>query len=303
MTAAPPIEVSFYRLSEALRPFFTALYLFEIADGDGVPVQDCLHPEWAAMRFTQGTPPVAAIGRTELVPQWPFVVSGPNKASIIFRLGPARIWGLGLLPAGWARFVDGKACDFADRTVDGMTDPAFRVFAPLLAMTQDSSGSSEAIARRINAYLMAQLGHPSPHEPLITACHAALRDAEVTNVAQLGERLGLSARSLERLCGRYFGFPPKLLLRRQRLLRSLARFMLDPYRGWSQAIDRQYHDQAQFVRDFRAFMGMTPSEYADMPHPVMDKIMAHRMIDQGAVRPADLPVALHYTCDLQHRSE
>jgi hypothetical protein len=57
------------------------------------------------------------------------------------------------------------------------------------------------------------------------------------------------------------------------------------------------------VRDFRAFMGMTPSEYADMPHPVMDKIMAHRMIDQGAVRPADLPVALHYTCDLQHRSE
>jgi AraC-like DNA-binding protein len=303
MTAAPPIEVSFYRLSEALRPYFTALYLFEIAGDDGVAIEDCLHPEWAAMRFTHGTPPLAAIGPGELAPQWPFVVSGPNSVSIRFRLVPARIWGLGLLPAGWARFVDGRACDFADRTVDGLADPAFRVFAPLLAMMQEPSASSEAIARRIDAYLLAQLGQPSPHEQLITACHAALRDAEVTNVAQLGERLGLSARSLERLCGRYFGFPPKLLLRRQRLLRSLARFMLDPCRRWSQAIDRQYHDQAQFVRDFRAFMGMTPSEYADTPHPVMDKIMAHRMVDQGAARPADLPMALHYTCDLQHRSE
>ena len=303
MNAAPSIEVSFYRLSEALRPYFTALYLFEIAGEDGASIEDCLHPEWAALRFTRGTPPVATIGTGDLAPQRPFVVSGPNSRAIRFRLVPARIWGLGLLPAGWARFVDGRACDFADRTVDGMADPAFRVFAPVLAMAQDAAAPPEAIARRIDAYLLAQLAEPSPHERLITACHGALRDAEVANVAQLGEQLGLSARSLERLCARYFGFPPKLLLRRQRLLRSLARFMLDPCHRWSQAIDRQYHDQAQFVRDFRAFMGMTPSEYADAPHPVMDKIMAHRMVDQGVARQTDLPTVLRYTSDLQDRSE
>jgi AraC-like DNA-binding protein len=303
MSGGLSIEVGFYRLSEALLPYFTALYLFEIAGEDGASIEDCLHPEWAAMRFTRGTPPIGAVGPGELVPQWPFVVSGPNSRSIRFRLVPARIWGLGLLPAGWARFVDGRANAFADRTVDGMVDPAFRVFTPILAMVQDPSAPPEAIARRINAYLLTQLDRPSPHESLVAACHAALRDAEVANVAQLGERLGLSARSLERLCGRYFGFSPKLLLRRQRLLRSLARFMLDPCHRWSQAIDRQYHDQAQFVRDFRAFMGMTPSEYADTPHPVMDKIMAHRMADQGAAPPTDLPTVLRYTRDLQEGSE
>jgi AraC-like DNA-binding protein len=303
MSAAPSIEVRFYRLSEALQLYFTALYLFEIAGDDGAAIEDCLHPEWAAMRFTHGTPPLAAVGPGALMPQAPFVVSGPNSQSIRFRLGPARIWGLGLLPAGWAKFVDGRACDFADRTVDGMADPAVRVFAPILAMVQDPSAPPEAVAQRINAFLLTRLDQPSPHEPLVAACHAALRDADVANVAQLGEQLGLSARSLERLCARYFGFPPKVLLRRQRLLRSVARFMLDPSHRWSQAIDRQYHDQAQFVRDFRAFMGMTPSEYADAPHPVMDKIMAHRMVDQGGARQADLPMALRYTSDLRERDE
>jgi AraC-like DNA-binding protein len=303
MSGGLSIEVGFYRLSEALQPYFTALYLFEISGIDGASIEDCLHPEWAAMRFTRGTPPVATVGPGELVPQWPFVVSGPNSKAIRFRLVPARIWGLGVLPAGWAKFVDGRACDFADRTVDGMTDPAFRAFTPILDMVQDSSAAPDAMARRINAHLLTQIDRPSPHEPLVIACHAALSDPEVANVAQLAERLALSARSLERLCGRYFGFPPKLLLRRQRLLRSVARFMLDPCHCWSQAIDRQYHDQAQFVRDFRAFMGMTPSEYADTPHPVMDKIMAHRMVDQGAAPRTDLPTVLRYTRDLQDKSE
>lgn len=293
------IEVSFYRLAAALQPYFTALYMFEIACEDGAPVEDYLHPEWAAMRFTQGQVPVAAIGPAELRPQWPFVVSGPNSQSIRFHLRTARIWGLGVLPAGWAKFVDGPARDFADRTVDGMAEPAFRVFAPILEMVQDLSAEPEATARRINAYLLQHARSPSPHEGLVAACHAALRDEEVASVSQLGERLGLSARSLERLCARYFGFPPKLLLRRQRFLRSLAHFTLDPGRTWSKALDGQYYDQAHFVRDFRSFMGMTPREYADRPHPVMDKIMAFRMADQGATPGAHLPTMLRFTGDLE----
>lgn len=297
------IEVSFYRLSEALRPYFTALYVFEIeCDGDGA-IEDYLHPEWAAMRFTRGRVPVAAVGPAELRPQWPFVVSGPNSQSIRFQLRTARIWGLGVLPCGWARFVDGPARDFADRTVDGAAAPAFRVFSPILELVQDCSVDAEATARRIDAHLLRNLGPPSPHEALVIACHEALRDAEVASVGQLGERLGLSARSLERLCARYFGFPPKLLLRRQRFLRSLAQFTLDPGASWSKALDGQYYDQAHFVRDFRSFMGMTPREYADMPHPVMDKIMAHRMVDQGAALETDLPTVLRYTGDLHSDSE
>jgi AraC-like DNA-binding protein len=292
------ISVRFYRLSEALRPYFTALYLFDIECPDGAVVEDYLHPEWAAMRFTHGIVPTACIGPGELVPQWPFVVSGPNSKSIHFGISTSRIWGLGLMPAGWAKFVDGHARDFADRTVNGAAGDAFRLFAPIQELTRDLATSPEAIGRKINAFLLRHLNRPSPHEAQILACHAALRNPEIANVAELAERLDLTARSLERLCGRYFGFPPKLLLRRQRFLRSLAQFMLDPGRSWSEALDDQYYDQAQFVRDFRAFMGMAPSEYADMPHPIMQKIIAHRMADQGAAPQIDLPTILRSTTDL-----
>jgi AraC-like DNA-binding protein len=73
--------------------------------------------------------------------------------------------------------------------------------------------------------------------------------------------------------------------------------MLQPVGSWSAALDWQYYDQAQFVRDFRSFMGMTPSEYADAPHPILEKVMAQRMADQGAAPETDLPTVLRYTAD------
>ena len=65
-------------------------------------------------------------------------------------------------------------------------------------------------------------------EEKVVACQHALRDPEIADVEALSEAVGTGRRTLERLCGRYFGFPPKLLLRRQRFLRSLARFTLEP---------------------------------------------------------------------------
>jgi hypothetical protein len=44
-------------------------------------------------------------------------------------------------------------------------------------------------------------------------------------------------------------------------------------------------------------MGMTPSEYADAPHPILTKLMAQRMADQGAAPQTDLPTVLRYTAE------
>jgi methylphosphotriester-DNA--protein-cysteine methyltransferase len=104
----------------------------------------------------------------------------------------------------------------------------------------------------------------------------------------------MQVHSLERLTQRYFGFTPKLLLRRQRFLRSLAQYMLDPSLNWTGAIDGQYHDQAQFVRDFKAFMGLSPRQYAALPHPILVPIMRQRMADAGALEAIDLPTVARY---------
>ncbi len=297
------VDVHFYRLSEALQPYFTALYATTIECAPGVVVTDCLHPEWAALRFTEGPPPIACIGPGDMSPQWPFVANGPTSKSLQFGVRRSRIWGLGLQPAGWSKFVGKPASGWRDRTVDGAAEPAFALFTPILELVARAGGDGDRIAGGINDYLMRHADRPVPQEAQILACQVALRDPDMANVAELGERLGMGHRSLERLCGRYFGFPPKLLLRRQRFLRSLAQFMLEPNRNWSAALDGQYYDQAQFVRDFRSFMGMTPSEYAESDHPILEKVMAQRMADQGAAPQTDLPTVLRYTVDGTGESE
>jgi len=92
---------------------------------------------------------------------------------------------------------------------------------------------------------------------------------DVATVGEMSEQLAMSPRSLERLSLRAFGFAPKLLLRRQRFMRSLAQFMLDPSLAWIRTLDCHYVDQAHFVRDFKRFMTMSPSAYAALDHPVL----------------------------------
>lgn len=293
MSDSPRISVRFFRLSEPLQSYFTALYLTTIEAGDGL-VEDYLHPEWAAMRFTEGPPPIASIGPGEMVEQWPFVAGGPTSMSTHFAVRTSRVWGLGLQPTGWAKFADGDAATLANRTVDGSTHPAFAVFAGILPIVQATEGSASEKAALIDRYLMQHVDRPVPREAEIRACQNALRDPAMGEVSALQDQLGMSVKTLERFCRRYFGFTPKLLLRRQRFARSLAHFMLDPTMSWIDALDGQYHDQAQFVREFREFMGLRPSDYARMPHPIVQPIMRQRMADQGAAEPLDLPTIARF---------
>ena len=294
------IDVRFYRLSDELAPYFTALYSFTVDCPPGSVITDRLHPEWSAMRFTEsGLPPIAGVVPDAQQDTWPFVISGPTSRAIAFSLQRSRIWGLGLRPAGWARYVGVPARDLADRIVDAGAVDALARFAPILDIVRQAGPDPDTKARAVDAYLRSLA--PSAHSAhaMILACQEALRDPDIGDVEALASRLGMGRRALERLCARHFGFPPKLLLRRQRFLRSLARFMLERSdtgagQNWSRALDVQYFDHAHFVRDFRSFMGMTPTEYADAPHPVLDRIMGQRMADQGAAPQTDLPTMLRY---------
>jgi methylphosphotriester-DNA--protein-cysteine methyltransferase len=134
----------------------------------------------------------------------------------------------------------------------------------------------EAELARIACHFREYLDAPVLEEERIVAIHAALVDPEVATVTRLAERAGTGQRTAERLCRRVFGFPPKLLLRRQRFIRSLSHFMLDPSLKWIGAMVGHYHDQSQFVRDCRQFMGLSPSQYGALPKPLIGAIMRER---------------------------
>lgn len=278
------VSLRFFLPSPELRPYISTYYLTEFTASGSEIVDDYLHPEWANLRLSNTGNYEAGIGGAELGPVDRFIATGPTSFATRFRMGTSRIWGIGLLPLGWARFVGAPADEFADRTVAVESAAAFAGFAPLYGEVFSGPSDPPAEAARIDQHLSAMLARYAPHEDeaRIRAAHAALVDPEVATVADLAGRIGMSARSLERLSSRAFGFSPKLLLRRQRFLRSLAQFMLDPSLTWISTLDYQYVDQAHFVRDFKRFMGMSPSRYAALDHPVLRAAASARTAATGA---------------------
>ena len=268
------VAVRYFDLSPPLRRYFVALFSITIDCPDGRILTDILHPEWGGLRYVQGNPPQLQVGPDGVPSNGPFIANGPTSRAPRIAAGNSRIWLLSMLPAGWGRFVDAPADEYADRLVDGHTDAAFSAFAQLPGIIDGNEGEEEEeIARRIDAFLLSLLQFDVPNEAQIFACQDALQDPNIATAKQLGERIGVASRSLERLCRRYFGFPPKLLLRRQRFLSSVAQFTNDPSVNWVRALDPRYHDQAQFVREFREFIGLTPHKYAAMPHPIIEPVI------------------------------
>ncbi|MGH6785355.1 MAG: helix-turn-helix domain-containing protein [Novosphingobium sp.] len=274
-----------------LRRYFTTFYYSRIAVPDGGTVEDALQPEWANLRMFRGPGVEAAwIGEHAPVTDASFVVTGPSARCAHFRIASSSFWGIGMLPLGWAQFVRAPAADHANLVADGMVHSAFAGFRPLAAALAAETAGEEADLAAIVAFFRARLADPPADSARIVAIHEALVDPEVGTVADLVARTGSSQRTIERLAQRAFGFSPKLLLRRQRFMRSLAQFMLDPSLKWIGAIDSHYHDQAQFVREFHQFMGMAPRDYAALPHPVLDVFMRERArIAGSAVQTLDAP--------------
>ena len=270
------VGVRFYPPPEDLRRYFTTFYVADFDPGADEVLCDALQPEWAGLRFFSDHGPEAWIEGGPRLQNARFFANGPTSRPIHFKMPHTRMWGIGFLPLGWAKFVRHPAADCSNMICDGATEPRLAAFVPLAKSVYGAQPDEPGELNRIIAFFR-NLPSPAPiDENRIIAVHAAMVDENLTSVSQLVARVAASQRTVERICGRHFGFSPKLLLRRQRFMRSLAHFMLDPSLKWIGAMDSHYHDQAQFVRDFREFMGVSPRAYAATPHPILGPIMHER---------------------------
>ncbi|MFM6930632.1 MAG: helix-turn-helix domain-containing protein [Novosphingobium sp.] len=274
-----------------MRRYFTTFYCVEFACDDVGERFDYLHPEWANLRIVDTSELWAENRAGTRIGRTGFFFTGPSSHAVRFEFdGPFRMWGIGVLPLGWAKFFRADAALWADVLVDGHGDDRLAEFSDLARRLFHGAADREAELERINAFFLERQHLPVTDEARILAIHTALIDPEIDNVSALVERAGVSQRTLERVCQRAFGFSPKLLLRRQRFLRSLAKYVLDPSLRWIGALDSQYHDQAQFVRDFKQFMGMSPRQYGLLDKPILTAVMRERARFAGkAVQGLDTP--------------
>lgn len=253
---------------------FTTFYQLALDVENGGTIRDHLLPEWANIRFFGGAAPTARLGQSKVIGAR-LSATGPSSRPCEFVLGSSRMWGIGFLPLGWARFIDHDASDLANTACDGATHPAFAKFDVLSDVLCDPALDTDT-QLQVLIDTMGRLMRPHRDEPKIVRVNKALVSGDFTGVGDLADACAMSIRTLERVCGRYFGFTPKLLMRRQRFMRSLTTFMLQKGTLWTDAMDEHYHDQAQFTREFNEFMTMNPSDYAALDHPIIASFMESR---------------------------
>lgn len=97
-------------------------------------------------------------------------------------------------------------------------------------------------------------------DPLIAFALARLGDG--WRVGELVRETGYSHRHVTSVFTRAVGLRPRTYARLMRFDRALGRLTAEPSVAWADlAAAEGYADQAHFVRDFRAFAGLTPGGY------------------------------------------
>jgi len=120
---------------------------------------------------------------------------------------------------------------------------------------------------RINVvenFLRARLPEPDENVPLVTdIVYAVAKDRGILRVEDIVDRYGLSKRTLQRLFARYVGASPKWVIQRYRLHEAAEQLAAGASVNQAAiALNLGYSDQAHFVRDFKAIVGISPAAYA-----------------------------------------
>ncbi|MEZ0471846.1 AraC family transcriptional regulator [Luteimonas salinilitoris] len=87
-------------------------------------------------------------------------------------------------------------------------------------------------------------------------------DRGITTVEHLLARWPMSRRRLQRLFNEYVGIGAKWVVNRYRMHEALERLARGGAADWAGlALELGYFDQPHFIRDFKALVGCTPTEY------------------------------------------
>ncbi len=274
------VDMLFARLSPALTGLITAIYELQIG---AVAVADQQHPEWYNLRFPLSGDWWSRIDDGPVEAMGPAFVQGPNTSLIDFGGHAGAMFGVGLMPAGWALLFGGTADGLANANQSLDRHMAADERGAIIAGLQSLPDFTQRAAM-VEAALLKRLAERpvDAHVTRVIALQKALIDPQIGTVEALAEATGLSIRTLERLCQTAIGFSPKLLLRRQRFMRMLGQMHLQSPADWPGFLDPFYSDQSHMIRDFHAFLGTSPTRYFARARPILAVATKRRMAMMGA---------------------
>ncbi len=247
----------------------------EIVIAEDTRVLDLIPPDmaWISIvlsgRWSEGPDPDGlAPGDAEVI------LHGPTSRARWYRAEGGTGFLVALHPLAWSVLFGRKAGDFADASAP-LAPLIGGDLAPLVR-NMLTAGTFEARVGVANAFFSG-LPRKSVDPDLanrLMAMRAALADPDCASVDELAARVGLPQTRLARLSRACFGFTPKLMIQRERFRRMLHRADAHSYAEWRAFIEAQYVDQSHMIRDFKRFLGLSPSRYFGLERPIISAAFA-----------------------------
>ena len=192
--------------------------------------------------------------------------------------GPLHAIGAALTPLGWAALTGMSAKQNANRLLDAeaalgakATDLAERACAGYLAGDIDGHGVAKMIAD-----LLLETAKPisDRHARLITATNRWLGASLDPQVDDLFAQASYSQRQVQRLVERYFGLPPKALVRKYRALRAAMLMSLPTLSPEMEGeLGEAFYDQSHMIREIQRFVGRTPVRLGTQESPFLTEML------------------------------
>jgi AraC-like DNA-binding protein len=268
------VSLRYFAPAEPLRGFVSSYYRF---DTELPAFADLLRAELPQIRITTRGGGSIGFADGREIPSPPIMLNGPSVGPTLFRTaGPTTVFGIGLLPRGWAALIGDSADRYAD-SVASLPDVVRGIGGSHVERLACARSDAEVVAA-LDALVgsLATRARPVP-DWFVDAADDWLVATRAPAVDDLIAAGGVSSRQVERLMRRIYGGPPKLLARKYRTLQAAVRLGTGEARDWLDAAGEAFYDQPHFIREFHQFIGLTPRRFIAGMAPVMRLTIANRL--------------------------
>jgi AraC-like DNA-binding protein len=175
---------------------------------------------------------------------------------------PTRMFGFGMLPAGWAALMGDEAEKLTDRAIDAAD--LFGVWVEdVAAALEKAADVAEQLVIGNNFAREVLKKHETAPMWFIRTVDRWLTETASPQVAELVEATGMSIRSVERMTKHYYGLPPRMLARKYRAVRAASALARGEKLDAAELGDA-FYDQSHLIREIKRFAGATPGQ---LGHP------------------------------------
>ncbi|WP_447761718.1 helix-turn-helix domain-containing protein [Sphingopyxis panaciterrae] len=171
---------------------------------------------------------------------------------------PARMFGFGMLPAGWGALMGDNAEKLTDRAIDA-ADLFGDWIEEVAAALENAADVAEQLVIGNNFAREVLKRNEAPPMWFIRTVDRWLTATSSPQVPDLVDATGMSIRSVERMAKHYYGLSPRMLARKYRAVRAASALARGEGLEAAQLGDA-FYDQSHLIREIKRFAGATPGQ-------------------------------------------